>query len=208
MAKSRLSSAILFLRLRERPLLHRVLWRRQTFLMQKPAAADPLPPHKPWGTALKKCKLRRKSTCILLLLLLLLFSLILGILLLKLKPKASSHSTTMGPAVRASERPEKTDARARGESAALVTPNPECGGPLQGSEGSFSSPNYPSSYPPGACCLWHIEAAEGLVIRLKIETLSVEAAASCRRIRGAEDGRRKPGGCKGWFWSSLPELED
>ncbi|NWR54549.1 MFRP protein, partial [Bucorvus abyssinicus] len=54
-----------------------------------------------------------------------------------------------------------------------------CGGTLWGPEGSFSSPNYPSPYPPDALCIWHIEVGPGLAIQLKMETFSVEGTASC-----------------------------
>ncbi|KFO85165.1 Membrane frizzled-related protein, partial [Buceros rhinoceros silvestris] len=54
-----------------------------------------------------------------------------------------------------------------------------CGGTLRGPEGSFSSPNYTSPYPPNALCVWHIEVGPGLAIQLKMETFSVEGTASC-----------------------------
>ncbi|NWX93494.1 MFRP protein, partial [Nothoprocta pentlandii] len=54
-----------------------------------------------------------------------------------------------------------------------------CGGTLRGPEGTFSSPNYPSAYPPNALCVWHIEVAPGLGIQLRVEAFSVEGTASC-----------------------------
>uniref|UniRef100_A0A8C6YXL9 Membrane frizzled-related protein n=1 Tax=Nothoprocta perdicaria TaxID=30464 RepID=A0A8C6YXL9_NOTPE len=54
-----------------------------------------------------------------------------------------------------------------------------CGGTLRGPEGTFSSPNYPSPYPPNALCVWHIEVAPGLGIQLRVEAFSVEGTASC-----------------------------
>ncbi|NWY75787.1 MFRP protein, partial [Erithacus rubecula] len=47
-----------------------------------------------------------------------------------------------------------------------------CGGTLRGPEGSFSSPNYPSPYPPNALCTWRIEVGAGLAIQLRMESFS------------------------------------
>ncbi|NXD15324.1 MFRP protein, partial [Nothocercus nigrocapillus] len=47
-----------------------------------------------------------------------------------------------------------------------------CGGTLRGPEGTFSSPNYPSPYPPNALCVWRIEVAPGLGIQLRVEAFS------------------------------------
>ncbi|XP_009977703.1 PREDICTED: membrane frizzled-related protein [Tauraco erythrolophus] len=58
-------------------------------------------------------------------------------------------------------------------------PRAACGGMLHGSEGSFSSPNFPGPYPPNALCIWHIKVGPGLAIQLKMETFSVEGTASC-----------------------------
>ncbi|XP_071432340.1 membrane frizzled-related protein [Pithys albifrons albifrons] len=60
-----------------------------------------------------------------------------------------------------------------------LTAAPACGGTLRGPEGTFSSPNYPSPYPPNTLCIWHIEVGPGLAIQLKMETFSVEGTASC-----------------------------
>ncbi|KAM3658544.1 membrane frizzled-related protein [Ammospiza maritima maritima] len=60
-----------------------------------------------------------------------------------------------------------------------LSPRSACGGTLRGPEGSFSSPNYPSPYPPNAVCIWHIEVGAGLAIQLRMETFSVEGTASC-----------------------------
>uniref|UniRef100_A0A8B9G508 CUB domain-containing protein n=1 Tax=Amazona collaria TaxID=241587 RepID=A0A8B9G508_9PSIT len=59
------------------------------------------------------------------------------------------------------------------------SPGQPCGGTLRSPEGSFSSPNYPSPYPPDSLCIWRIEASPGLAIQLKMETFSVEGTASC-----------------------------
>lgn len=61
----------------------------------------------------------------------------------------------------------------------MLLPHAACGGTLRGPEGSFSSPNYPSPYPPHTLCVWHIEVGPGLAIQLKMETFSVEGTASC-----------------------------
>lgn len=60
-----------------------------------------------------------------------------------------------------------------------LSPRSACGGTLRGPEGSFSSPNFPGSYPPNALCIWRIEVGAGLAIQLRMETFSVEGTASC-----------------------------
>uniref|UniRef100_A0A8C6IWQ4 Uncharacterized protein n=1 Tax=Melopsittacus undulatus TaxID=13146 RepID=A0A8C6IWQ4_MELUD len=72
----------------------------------------------------------------------------------------------------------------------LIPIHAACGGTLRSAEGSFSSPNYPSPYPPDSLCIWHIEVSPGLTIQLKMETFSVEGTASCLfdRVELYEDG--------------------
>ncbi|VDM56930.1 unnamed protein product [Angiostrongylus costaricensis] len=49
-----------------------------------------------------------------------------------------------------------------------------CGGFLQTSSGSFSSPNYPQHYPSSKECVWEIEAEDGYQIFLNFTTFNIE----------------------------------
>ncbi|KAE9417169.1 hypothetical protein Angca_010265, partial [Angiostrongylus cantonensis] len=49
-----------------------------------------------------------------------------------------------------------------------------CGGFLQTSSGSFSSPNYPQHYPSSKECVWEIEAEYGYQIFLNFTTFNIE----------------------------------
>ncbi|KAG9348380.1 hypothetical protein JZ751_002115 [Albula glossodonta] len=47
----------------------------------------------------------------------------------------------------------------------------ECGGQLTGAKGKFSTPNYPSYYPPRVTCEWDIKVPAGKQVKLTIEEL-------------------------------------
>ena len=47
-----------------------------------------------------------------------------------------------------------------------------CGGGLTGSEGSFSSPYYPGTYPNNANCTWIITVNENMAVRLTFDVLN------------------------------------
>ncbi|XP_053308022.1 membrane frizzled-related protein [Spea bombifrons] len=59
------------------------------------------------------------------------------------------------------------------------TASSSCGGLLNDSQGSFSSPNYPHLYPPKSHCAWVLEAGEGHLVQLKIVVLDVEGHGNC-----------------------------
>lgn len=45
-----------------------------------------------------------------------------------------------------------------------------CGGLLQSSQGTVSSPNYPSSYPPNTECEWEIRVDSGYILILNVNS--------------------------------------
>ncbi|XP_070827260.1 membrane frizzled-related protein [Chaetodon trifascialis] len=54
-----------------------------------------------------------------------------------------------------------------------------CGGVLTDSEGSFSSPNHPGSYPPNLLCVWVIRVPPPSVIQIHVSSLAVEGPSPC-----------------------------
>lgn len=54
-----------------------------------------------------------------------------------------------------------------------------CGGVLADSEGSFSSPNHPGSYPPNLLCVWVIRVPPPSVVQIHISSLAVEGPSPC-----------------------------
>ncbi|KAK2895025.1 hypothetical protein Q8A67_012254 [Cirrhinus molitorella] len=52
-----------------------------------------------------------------------------------------------------------------------------CGGKLSGSSGSFTSPNFPSYYPPNTTCHWDIEVPVGKFIKLKFPKFMVSTGS-------------------------------
>ena len=54
-----------------------------------------------------------------------------------------------------------------------------CGGTLEGSSGTFTSPNHPNNYPDGVNCTWYITAEPGELIRLTFTTFILERHSSC-----------------------------
>ncbi|XP_045930069.1 membrane frizzled-related protein [Micropterus dolomieu] len=54
-----------------------------------------------------------------------------------------------------------------------------CGGVLTDSEGSFSSPNHPGSYPPNLLCVWVIQIPTPSVVQIHISFLTVEGPSPC-----------------------------
>uniref|UniRef100_A0A671RXS1 Suppressor of tumorigenicity 14 protein homolog n=1 Tax=Sinocyclocheilus anshuiensis TaxID=1608454 RepID=A0A671RXS1_9TELE len=59
----------------------------------------------------------------------------------------------------------------------------DCGGRLTGLRGTFTSPGYPSHYPPQTDCVWNIEVPSGKHIKVKFDKLSIHSpeqnAISC-----------------------------
>ncbi|CAL8372115.1 unnamed protein product [Gadus morhua 'NCC'] len=54
-----------------------------------------------------------------------------------------------------------------------------CGGVLSDTEGSFSSPNHPGSYPPDVLCVWVIRVPPPHVVQVHVSSLSVEGPSPC-----------------------------
>ncbi|KAF7646510.1 hypothetical protein LDENG_00186970 [Lucifuga dentata] len=49
----------------------------------------------------------------------------------------------------------------------IPLPAPNCGGNLSGLKGSFSSPFFPSNYPPQITCVWDIQVPEGNFVKVQ-----------------------------------------
>ncbi|XP_029963536.1 membrane frizzled-related protein [Salarias fasciatus] len=54
-----------------------------------------------------------------------------------------------------------------------------CGGVLTDSEGTFSSPNHPGSYPPNSLCVWVIRVTPPSLVQIRISSLTVEGPSPC-----------------------------
>ncbi|XP_077579153.1 membrane frizzled-related protein [Stigmatopora nigra] len=54
-----------------------------------------------------------------------------------------------------------------------------CGGVLTDSEGFFSSPNHPGSYPPNSYCVWVIQVTPPHLIQIHVSSLNVEGPSPC-----------------------------
>lgn len=54
-----------------------------------------------------------------------------------------------------------------------------CGGVLTDSEGFFSSPNHPGSYPPNTLCVWVIQATPPHFIQIHVSSLNIEGPSPC-----------------------------
>ncbi|XP_069004474.1 membrane frizzled-related protein [Embiotoca jacksoni] len=73
----------------------------------------------------------------------------------------------------------------RGDSTAAPQPartppsETSCGGVLTDSEGSFSSPNHPGSYPPNSLCVWVIQVPPPSLVQIHVSSLTVEGPSPC-----------------------------
>lgn len=47
------------------------------------------------------------------------------------------------------------------------------------SEGSFSSPNHPGSYPPNSLCVWEIQVPPPHLVQIRVTSLAVEGPSPC-----------------------------
>ncbi|XP_061429676.1 blastula protease 10-like [Lethenteron reissneri] len=56
---------------------------------------------------------------------------------------------------------------------------PVCGGLLEGTSGTFTSPGYPQRYPDGALCQWTVRVPVGLAARVAFSDLDVEPGPAC-----------------------------
>ncbi|XP_013879229.1 cubilin [Austrofundulus limnaeus] len=55
-----------------------------------------------------------------------------------------------------------------------------CGGILHGDRGSFSSPNYPGTYPNNTNCVWDIKAPRGRVVTITFDQISIDDPGDCQ----------------------------
>uniref|UniRef100_UPI003AAF9D20 membrane frizzled-related protein n=1 Tax=Centroberyx gerrardi TaxID=166262 RepID=UPI003AAF9D20 len=75
----------------------------------------------------------------------------------------------------------------RGQRDSTAAPQParfppsetRCGGVLTDSEGSFSSPNHPGSYPPDSLCVWVIQVQPPSLVQIHVSSLNVEGPSPC-----------------------------
>ncbi|XP_053268342.1 cubilin [Pleuronectes platessa] len=55
-----------------------------------------------------------------------------------------------------------------------------CGGNLSGDHGSFSSPNYPGTYPNNTHCEWSVKAPRGRVVTVIFAQISIDDNGNCQ----------------------------
>ena len=55
-----------------------------------------------------------------------------------------------------------------------------CGGAMEGLQGTLTSPNFPRMYPPDKNCVWKIEAPDGYFINMKFIRFDLEYHPSCK----------------------------
>ncbi|KAM3872280.1 suppressor of tumorigenicity 14 protein homolog [Diretmus argenteus] len=69
-----------------------------------------------------------------------------------------------------------------------------CGGKLSGLKGSFSSPLFPSNYPPQTTCVWDIEVPKGNFVKVQFTKFSLsepgQTASHCRKDYIEVNGQR------------------
>uniref|UniRef100_A0A671TG82 Membrane frizzled-related protein n=1 Tax=Sparus aurata TaxID=8175 RepID=A0A671TG82_SPAAU len=71
------------------------------------------------------------------------------------------------------------DSTAAPQPARIPPSETRCGGVLTDSEGSFSSPNHPGSYPPNLLCVWVIRVPPTSVVQVHVSSLAVEGPSPC-----------------------------
>ncbi|XP_047450766.1 membrane frizzled-related protein [Mugil cephalus] len=71
------------------------------------------------------------------------------------------------------------DITAAPQPARIPPSDTSCGGVLTDSEGSFSSPNHPGSYPPNSLCVWVIRVPPPSLVQIHISSLTVEGPSPC-----------------------------
>ncbi|KAM3616758.1 uncharacterized protein V6R79_022742 [Siganus canaliculatus] len=117
----------------------------------------------------------------------------LALILTQIKSQAvedQSLSTSPPNLLRAEDRPSlmpPTVSANRGQQDSTAAPTPakipqsetRCGGVLTDSEGSFSSPNHPGSYPSNLLCVWVIRVPPPSLVQIHVSSLSVEGPSPC-----------------------------
>ncbi|TRY89102.1 hypothetical protein DNTS_004573 [Danionella cerebrum] len=56
-----------------------------------------------------------------------------------------------------------------------------CGGVLFGDHGSFTSPNYPGTYPNGTSCEWSLKAPSGRLVIITFNQISIDDPGDCEK---------------------------
>ncbi|TNN61141.1 Cubilin [Liparis tanakae] len=82
---------------------------------------------------------------------------------------------------------------------ATWTSSPQgCGGTLSGEHGSFTSPNYPGTYPNGTHCEWAIVAPRGRVVTVTFAQISIDDPGDCQnnflKLYDGPDASTQPAG--------------
>ncbi|XP_052130516.1 cubilin-like isoform X1 [Frankliniella occidentalis] len=54
-----------------------------------------------------------------------------------------------------------------------------CGGTFSAERGSFASPGYPASYPPGSDCVWTVTSAPGNLVQMSFSLFNLESSWGC-----------------------------
>lgn len=55
-----------------------------------------------------------------------------------------------------------------------------CGGTLYGDHGTFTSPNFPGTYPNGSHCEWSITAPRGRLVTVTFAQIYIDDPGSCQ----------------------------
>ncbi|XP_057685588.1 suppressor of tumorigenicity 14 protein homolog isoform X2 [Corythoichthys intestinalis] len=66
----------------------------------------------------------------------------------------------------------------------------DCGGTLSGDTGVFSSPFFPSSYPPRTSCVWNIQVSKAKLVKVKFIKFNISNDSDCSRDYVELNGRR------------------
>ncbi|KAM9732891.1 membrane frizzled-related protein isoform 2-T6 [Menidia menidia] len=61
----------------------------------------------------------------------------------------------------------------------IPPPETRCGGVMTDTEGSFSSPNHPFSYPPNSLCVWVIRLPPPYLVQIHVTSLTIEGPSPC-----------------------------
>ncbi|XP_039625288.1 deleted in malignant brain tumors 1 protein-like [Polypterus senegalus] len=62
----------------------------------------------------------------------------------------------------------------------MISGNGSCGSHLGGTDGTFTSPGYPYSYPHNAFCTWYIQVERGSIIELNFTSFRLESSSNCQ----------------------------
>ncbi|KAM6987630.1 membrane frizzled-related protein [Tautogolabrus adspersus] len=91
--------------------------------------------------------------------------------------QSAGHGASTLPTVPANR--SQMDITASPQPARIPASEKRCGGVLTDSEGSFSSPNHPGSYPPNLLCLWVIRVPPPSLVQIHVSSLTIEGPSPC-----------------------------